>query len=268
VGTVSVAIQNVKDVRKEAFKFVTTVGAYKSDSVCMHEEMVARSVMSDDKEIRIDATVSEVAATTTAEEEESNTVEQTEGEPSEKEKLPISSSSITITYRATLDISSLPTDTFLQTELDAFSLLNEQDKVVLVVKVAFSPLADLIASKRSELDQIYKDMEVVKEAIKSRPGGSSFTAPTKSNSKSGSTTRTKKSTEKGTKKGGKKSSASSSSAAAADTAESEVSMASNLMSMVASNLVVGGALAVKHYSVPLFAAATAAIYYYGEYASV
>jgi hypothetical protein len=265
LGSITVSVQNVKDPRKDSFSFVITIGSFKSERSSLLQEMCACTIMNDDKEIRIDAIV---PTQSEGGEEES--------QPSEEGQDPVRTT-VSNTYRCHIDVKSLPSDTFLQTEVDAVNVLNEQDKIVLVIKVAFTKLEDQIVSKKNELEQIYKEMEVVKEAIKSRPGGSSGAGTASSSAaKSSSATKqakTKKSTSGASSgKGKKASSAAASSAPAANMSAAPVepseSSLSKLTSTVAAGIVTGGALALKHYSVPLFAVATAAIYYYGDYASV
>lgn len=245
VGIVSVTVLEVKGADNIA-NFVISAGGVKSDPVHIGGEVTLR-VMRDDTELKVEGLVAP------SESENSSEVE------AEQPKA--------IKFRAVTDIRTLPTDTYLQTELDAASSADPEINASFRVKLSFSSINVQLESKNTELEQIFKQMEDVKEAIRSRASsgsGSTAGAAAKPAAKGGKKAATKKGASK-------KSAGSAASKAVRDEAEDtqgdEVEGGS-LTDTVISAVISAKDVAFKNYSIGLFALATAAVYYYGDYASV
>lgn len=226
--------------------FVISAGGVRSDPVSIGSEVTLR-VMRDDTELKVEGLV--------APSEPENTSDGGVEQPKE------------IKFRALTDIKTLPTDTYMQTELDATCSSDSESVVTFRVKLSFSSINVQLESKNTELEQIFKQMEDVKESIRTRANsgsGSNANTSSKPAAKGGKKAASKKSS-------AKKSAGASSRAAreeATEEAQTDDAEGGSLADTVISAVLSAKDIALKNYSVGLFALATAAVYYYGDYASV
>ena len=245
VGILAVTVLGVKGT-DSVNSFIVTAGAVKSESLALGAD-VALKVMRDDTELKIEGTTASVAHSGVEADSNSN------GEDV----------AVVHKYTAVTDIRIIPVDTYMQTELDAVSESDPELKVSFRVKLSFASINTQLESKNTELEQIYKEMELVKEAIRTRAAAS--------NNQSASTSSGKPKSKGGKKSAGKKGSTKKSAKVShedEEIVEEEAVGEESVVDKVLGALFAAKDVSVKHYSFGLFALATAAIYYCGDYASV
>lgn len=248
VGILSVAVLGVNG-SDNIDSFIVTAGAVKSEPIAVGGD-VSLKVMRDDTELKIEGSAASMSPS-------AGELDSGNGEEA----------TVVHKYRAVLDTRIIPVDTYMQTELDAICESDLESKVSFRVKLSFASINTQLESKNAELEQIYTEMNAVKEAIRTRSAAS--------NKAKASTSSAKPSTKNGKKSTGKKGSTKKSAAKASeddDVAEAGdeegAAEGGSAVDSILGALFAAKDVTVQHYSFGLFALASAAIYFYGDYASV
>ena len=171
------------------------------------------------------------------------------------------------TYTAEFDCSVLPPDSYLVTDVEAFSA---DEKIIVSLKVAFESFDLALHRKQLELAQLNKSISELKDSSRQIRDNNKLRkslSTKKPVSGGGGNSKVKKS--KPTRAGSESGKASSSAGTQVSKSKSSPEKSSSFtLTALSQYALLGGALALEYRAVLLFPLAAAAIYFRGEVMSV